>query len=160
MNNDHSILKRLGFNENRKARNFLIKPRLQLKLAFYFLFLSLGFVFVTVLFGKLYFEQTYITLVGHTTQSEYIQAVVTQQIHDFKSLSLMLLAVYVVMVIVLATVYTHRMIGPTMPILRHIKALKDGFYSHRVKLREYDCFQDMADELNELAESLEQRQQK
>jgi methyl-accepting chemotaxis protein len=160
MNNDESILKRLGFNENRKARNFLLKPGLQLKLAFYILLLSLGFVFITVLFGKLYFEQTYITLVDNTTQSEYIQAIVTQQIHDFKSLSLLLLAVYTVMIVLVATVYTHRMIGPTLPIMRHVKALKDGFYSHRVKLREYDCFQELADELNELAETLEQRQQR
>ena len=159
MNNDESILKRLGFNENRKARNFLLKPGLQLKLAFYVLLLSLGFVFITVLFGKLYFEQTYITLIDNTTQSEYIQAIVTQQIHDFKSLSLLLLAVYTVMIVLVATVYTHRMIGPTLPIMRHVKALKDGFYSHRVKLREYDCFQELADELNELAETLEQQKQ-
>ena len=159
MNNDESILKRLGFNENRKARNFLLKPGLQLKLAFYVLLLSLGFVFITVLFGKLYFEQTYITLIDNTTQSEYIQAIVTQQIHDFKSLSLLLLAVYMVMIVLVATVYTHRMIGPTLPIMRHVKALKEGFYSHRVKLREYDCFQELADELNELAETLEQQKQ-
>jgi methyl-accepting chemotaxis protein len=159
MNNDESILKRLGFNENRKARNLLLKPGLQLKLAFYVLLLSLGFVFITVLFGKLYFEQTYITLIDNTTQSEYIQAIVTQQIHDFKSLSLLLLAVYTVMIVLVATVYTHRMIGPTLPIMRHVKALKEGFYSHRVKLREYDCFQELADELNELAETLEQQKQ-
>lgn len=159
MKNNQSILKRLGFNENRKARNFLLKPGLQLKLAFYFLLLSLGFIFTTMLFAKLYFEQTYITLAGNTAQSEYIQAVVTQQINDFKSLSMIMLVVYVVMVVIVATVYTHRMIGPTLPVLRHIKALKEGFYSHRVKLRENDCFQEMADELNELAETLEQRQQ-
>ena len=159
MNNDQSILKRFGFNEHRKARNLLLKPVLQLKLALYVLLLSLTFALITVLFGKLYFEQTFVTLVENTTQAEYIQAVITQQIHGFKSLSLLLLAVYVVLVVVLATVYTHRMIGPTLPIMRHIKAMKDGFYSHRVKLRNYDCFQELADELNALAETLEKRQQ-
>ena len=64
MKNNQPILKRLGFNENRKARNFLLKPGLQLKLPFYFLLLSLGFIFTTMLFAKLYFEQTYITLAG------------------------------------------------------------------------------------------------
>ena len=159
MNNDQSILKRFGFNEHRKARNLLLKPVLQLKLALYVLLLSLTFALITALFGKLYFEQTFVTLVENTTQAEYIQAVITQQIHGFKSLSLLLFAVYVVLVVVLATVYTHRMIGPTLPIMRHIKAMKDGFYSHRVKLRNYDCFQELADELNALAETLEKRQQ-
>jgi hypothetical protein len=159
MNYYQAILRRLGVNENRKARNFLLKPALQLKLAVYALMLSLGFILITLLFGKLYFEQTFITLVGNTTQAEYIQAIVTQQVHDFKSMSLLLLVGYTVLMVVLITVYTHRMIGPTLPIMRHIKALKDGFYSHRVTLRRHDCFQELANELNALAETLEQRKQ-
>jgi len=63
------------------------------------------------------------------------------------------------LMVVLITVYTHRMIGPTLPIMRHIKALKDGFYSHRVQLRRHDCFQELANELNALAETLEKRKQ-
>jgi methyl-accepting chemotaxis protein len=157
MNHYQSILRRLGINENRKARNLLLKPALQLKLALYALMLSLVFILLTLLFGKLYFEQTYITLVENTTQGEYIQAIITQQMHDFKSMSLLLLVGYTVMMVVLITVYTHRMIGPTLPIMRHIKALKNGFYSHRVQLRRHDCFQELADELNTLAETLEQR---
>ena len=157
MNINQSILRRLGFNENRKARNLLLRPRLQLKLALYALILSLGFLLITVLFGKLYFEQTYITLVENTTQAEYVQAIINQQLHDFKSMSLLLLAGYIVMMVVLVAVYTHRMIGPTLPIMRHVKALKEGFYSHRVKLRRYDSFQELADELNALAETLEKR---
>jgi len=155
MNNDHSILRRLGLNEHRKARNLLLKPVLQLKLAVYALMLSLGFMLLTALFGKLYFEQTYITLVENTTQAEYVQAILNQQVHDFKSMSLLLLAGYIVSMVVLVTVYTHRIIGPTLPIMRHVKALREGFYSHRVKLRRYDCFQELADELNALAERLE-----
>ena len=159
MNETQSILRRLGLSENRKARNMLLKPVLQLKLALYAIVLTLIFLCTTVFFGKMYFEQTYITLVENTTQAEYIQAVVSQQIYQFKSMFLLLLVVYTVMMVVLITVYTHRMIGPTLPIMRHIRALKDGFYSQRVRLRRYDCFQEMADELNKLAEALEKRKQ-
>jgi hypothetical protein len=159
MNNDQSILKRLGINGDRKASGFVLKPVLQLKLALYVLLLSLIFVSVTLLFGKLYFEQTYVTLIESTTQAEYIQAVITQQIHRFKFLSLQLLAVYTVLVVLLVAVYTHHMIGPMVPIIRHVKALKDGFYSRRVKLRRHDCFQELGDELNALAETLEKREQ-
>jgi len=159
MNNDQSILRRFGMNENRKARNFLLMPALELKLALYFLLLSFAFVLITILFGKLFFEQTYITLIENTTQADYVNAVIDQQIHKFKSLSLLLLVAYVVMVVVLAAVYTHRMIGPMIPIKRHVKALQDGLYSRRVKLREYDCFQGLADELNVLAETLEKQHQ-
>mgnify|MGYP001816577958 CR=1 FL=1 len=112
MNETQSILRRLGLNENRKARNMLLKPVLQLKLALYAIMLTLIFICSTVFFGKMYFEQTYITLVENTTQAEYIQAVVTQQVHQFKSMFLLLLVVYTVMMVTLITVYTHRMIGP------------------------------------------------
>lgn len=159
MSNDQSILKRLRFEEHRKARNLLLKPVLQLKLALYVLLLSLSFVLITVMFGKLYFEQTLVTLVENTTQADYIQAVISRQLTGFKSMSLLLLGVYAVLMVVLAMVYTHRMIGPMLPITRHVKALNDGFYSHRVTLRRHDCFQELADELNVLAETLEKRQQ-
>ena len=152
------LLRRLGFNENRRATNLLLRPMLQLKLALYALILTLVFVSITVLFAKLYFEQTYITLVENTTQAEYIQAVLTEQVHSFKSMSLLLLVAYTVLMVVLVLVYTHRMIGPTLPIMRHIKALKNGFYGHRVKLRRYDCFQELAEELNALAKELERRE--
>lgn len=159
MNETQSILRRLGLSENRKAVNLLLKPVLQLKLALYAIMLTMVFLCTTVFFGKMYFEQTYITLVENTTQAEYIQAVVTQQVHQFKSMFQLLLVVYSVMMVVLITVYTHRMIGPTLPIMRHIRALRDGFYSQRVKLRRYDCFQELAAELNKLAEVLERRKE-
>lgn len=151
------LLRRLGFDENRRASNILLRPMLQLKLALYALILTLIFVSITVLFAKLYFEQTYITLVENTTQAEYIQAVLTEQVHSFKSMSLLVLVVYSVLMVALVSVYTHRMIGPTLPIMRHIKALKNGFYGHRVKLRRHDCFQELAEELNALAKELERR---
>ena len=159
MNATQSILRRLGLSENRKAANLLLKPVLQLKLALYAIMLTMIFLCTTVFFGKMYFEQTYITLVENTTQAEYIQAVVTQQVHQFKSMFQLLLVVYSVLMVVLITVYTHRMIGPTLPIMRHIRALRDGFYSQRVRLRRHDCFQELADELNKLAETLEKRKE-
>jgi len=60
-------------------------------------------------------------------------------------------------VIVVTSVYTHGLIGPVLPIMRHVKALQEGLYSHRVKLRKHDAFQELAGDLNELAEVLERR---
>jgi signal transduction histidine kinase len=83
--------------------------------------------------------------------------VIARQTQEFKLLSLLLLAVYAAAVTVITTIYTHRLIGPTLPIRRHIKALRDGLYSHRVVLRKHDGLQDVADELNALAKTLEER---
>ena len=61
----------------------------------------------------------------------------------------------VLLVIVVTVIYTHRLIGPAIPLLRHVKALQAGVYTHRVSLRRHDAFTELADELNELADSLQ-----
>ncbi len=149
-----SVLRSLGLDERRKARNFLLKPGIQLRLPLYVLLLSLTFLLLGVLFGNLYFEQIYITLLQTTTQSEYVQQVLARQTQDFKELVLLLLTGYVLLVIVVTVIYTHRLLGPAIPLLRHVKALNAGRYTHRVSLRRHDAFTELADELNELAESL------
>ncbi len=152
-----TISRLFGLNEHRKARNLLLRPAFQLKLPLYILLLSMAFLVLGVLFGNLYFQQTYMSTLATSTQPEYLQQVIARQTQEFKLLSLLLLAVYAALVTVITTIYTHRLIGPTLPIRRHIKALRDGLYSHRVVLRKHDGLQDVADELNALAKTLEER---
>ena len=45
-------------------------------------------------------------------------------------------------------------IGPTVAFKRHIRALREGNYDSRVVLRKGDAFDDVADELNLLAQAL------
>ena len=151
------ISRLFSLNEKRKTYNLLLKPAFQLKLPLYILLLSMAFLVLGVLFGNLYFQQTYMSALATSTQPDYLQDVIARQAQEFKFLSLLLLAVYAALVTVITAIYTHRLIGPTLPIRRHIKALRDGLYSHRVKLRKHDGLQDLADELNALASALEER---
>lgn len=151
-----SISRVLGLNEHRKARNMLQQAAHQLKLPFYIILLSVVFLLLTVMLGNIYFQQTYDSMMATSTQPDYLQQVITQQAHDFRMLSLLLLAVYAALVIVVSTIFTHRLIGPTLPIKRHITALQQGRYGQRVVLRRHDGLQDVAEELNLLAEALEQ----
>ena len=151
-----SFIRSLGFHEQRKASNLLLQPGYQLKLPVYILLLSATFVLVGLLLGNLYFEQTYVTMIQNTTQSEYLQQVINQQLQEFRGMSFLLLFVYMLLTIVITTVYTHRLVGPVIPLSRHIKALTEGRYAHRVNLRRNDALQELAAQLNELAETLEQ----
>jgi len=150
-----SVLRSLGLDERRKARNFLLKPGIQLRLPLYVLLLSFTFVLLAMLFGNLYFEQTYITLLQTTNQSEYVQRVLARQTQEFRLLAMLLLSGYVLLVIVVTVVYTHRLIGPAIPMLRHVRALQEGRYTHRLNLRRHDTFIELAEELNRLAETLQ-----
>jgi len=51
--------------------------------------------------------------------------------------------------------FSHRIFGPTVPILRMIHNLEDGNFSHRIHLRKHDELKPIADALNDLAASLE-----
>lgn len=145
----------MGFDERRKGRGLLLRPGLQLRLPLYVLLLSFTFLLLGILIGNLYFEQTYVTLVENTTQSEYLQRLIAQQTREFKLMALLLLAVYVLSMMVLTAIFTHRLIGPTVPLLRHVEALREGRYSQRVNLRKHDAFVDLAVALNGLAETLQ-----
>ena len=151
-----SFLKILGYNERRKARNFLLRPALQMKLPLYTLSLSFAFGSLAFLVGYIYFEQIYTMMLESTAQGSFLQEAISEQTTNFMEASIMLLIWYVLLMIVITTVYTHRIIGPIVAITRHIRALKDGLYSHRVTLRSRDELKDLAGELNELAEILEQ----
>ena len=48
-----------------------------------------------------------------------------------------------------------RVVGPVVAFQRQVEALKNGDYQSRVRLREKDCFDDLAQDLNELASLLE-----
>lgn len=152
-----SLFRAVGLDERRKTKNFLQKPAFQLRLPLFILLLSVAFLLLALALGNLYFEQTFATMMATSSQTEYLQAVISEQTREFRFLSLLLLAVYAALVIVVTVIYTHRLIGPVLPVMRHIKALQEGLYSHRIKLRSHDAFQELAGELNELAAVLEKR---
>lgn len=152
-----SLFRAVGLDERRKTKNFLLKPAFQLRLPVFILLLSLGFLLLALALGNLYFEQTFATMMATTSETEYLQAIINEQTREFRYLSLLLLALYSVLVVVVSVIYTHRLIGPVLPIMRHVRALQEGLYSHRVRLRSHDSFQELAGELNELAAVLEKR---
>src|ERR1044072_8322896 len=53
--------------------------------------------------------------------------------------------------------FSHRIFGPTVPILRMIHNLEDGNFAHRIHLRKHDELKPIADALNDLAAKLEAR---
>jgi len=151
-----SFLRILGYHERRKARNLLLKPAFQLKLSIYILILSATFGSLALWVGDVAFKNVYVLLLEDATHRMYFQQVIDEQVRNVMRVSIALFAGYIVLVIAVTAIFTHRLIGPAVAITRHIRALKEGLYAHRVRLRKNDELEDLADELNELAEILEQ----
>jgi signal transduction histidine kinase len=79
-----------------------------------------------------------------------------EQTANFFATTACICAAYVLTTVTICVTYVHRVIGPTIPLRRHIMALADGDYSSRVQLRGSDAaMEELADELNELARQLE-----
>ena len=70
-------------------------------------------------------------------------------------LLLAILFFYIVTNLVVAVVYTHRMVGPIVAFRRHVAFLLEEDYSKRVHLRRGDAFHELAEDLNVLTEKLE-----
>lgn len=52
---------------------------------------------------------------------------------------------------------SHRIFGPMVKIQRHIDDLMAGRYDSRIQLRRFDEFQDLAEQLNQLSVTLQQK---
>jgi len=64
--------------------------------------------------------------------------------------------IYFFITVAVSIFFTHRLVGPTYAFRRHIRELKNGNYGSRVVLRKGDAFQEVAEDLNDLAVTLEQ----
>jgi methyl-accepting chemotaxis protein len=139
----------------RKTINLLLQPNLQLKLPLYVLLLTL--MFALLLWAVLCqgFEGFYEFLMLQSNVGEQIGPIIKYQTNAvIMVLSVMTIA-YVILIIGLSVVYLHRLVGSTIAFSRHVRALRNGEYSSRIKLRKNDAFWELAQDMNDLAASLE-----
>jgi len=64
-----------------------------------------------------------------------------------------LFVLYILLLASVCVAYTHKLIGPLRPFVRHVERQTEGDYSSRVKLRknDLDLYNEYAERLNELA---------
>jgi methyl-accepting chemotaxis protein len=143
----------VGPNGQRRMANFLLQPSLQLRLPAYFLLITIGFGMVLAVAVTGAYRNLYETVAAE--QPAYVEQILHAQTQDFILFSSMIAIGYLLTVLVVSVVHSHRMVGPSVALRRHVEALKNGDFSARVALRRKDAFGDLAEDLNELAMLLE-----
>jgi signal transduction histidine kinase len=94
-----------------------------------------------------------------TNVPESYQEQILSQTQDFSIVGAAILGAFVLTMLGFCIAYTHTLLGPTIPLRRHVQSMKDGNYNARNKLRESDAaHQGLADDLNELASILQHAQ--
>ncbi len=142
--------------ERRHKMNLLLQPALQLKLPAVLLIATLGFAALQVAHTQFAYGKLFDIVLAEAGRPPFLENLLREQTADYIEVTSAFTFVYILVVVILSVAYAHRMIGPTVPLRRQIEALKNGDYSARVALRRGDAFSEMAEDLNELAQVLEE----
>ncbi|MCY4444611.1 MAG: hypothetical protein OXC44_07425 [Proteobacteria bacterium] len=168
----------------RRLRNLLLKPRAQIELVINILTITIFFGLASCLIIYFQLNDLFTNLYDASNISDYISEITTvnesanvadthntqtSQTLGEKQTSLLenwnmtikwllvFIIVYVITTVLICMVHSHRMIGPTIAFQRQLTQLLSGNYKARVKLRDGDYYQNIADLLNGLSEHLEKR---
>ena len=141
-------------NPRRKTKNLLLKPFLQLKLPLAVVAVTLGAVGIVAYQTQSAFLELFGYALREVDQPEVYEGLLTQIRSSALTLGTAALVGYVLTVVVICVVYAHKLIGPTVAFRRHVEALKNGDYASRVHIRDGDAFEELAEDLNELASIL------
>ncbi len=137
------------------ARRAIRLPQtvVQLKLTVYLLILTLAFGALFAWHSTAAYERLDGLLISSLPDRH--RAMLRHKTRAFAVVSATILDGYAVFVLGFCVAYTHSLLGPMVPLRRHIQALKDGRYGSRVELRKSDTvYLEMAQDLNDLAQSL------
>ncbi len=141
-------------NPRRKSWNLLQRPDLQLRLPAYLLALTLAFVGLLSAHTWDVYGRLFARAVAESNQPAWFERTLSAQTGDFALVWGAITLAYVLSVVILCVAYVHRMVGPLVPLRRHLEAMKNGDFSVRTHLRSRDAFQELAEELNELTAAL------
>ncbi len=136
-----------------RRRKILLKPFLQLQFGLYSV-LPFSVALVYILY-TLWIRVRYILLETGVDQDALLH--VREQGLEASLNVFLALVFFTFCNMLVSTVLTFRLVGPTIAFRRHLRALIAGDYNVRTKLRRNDAFREVARDLNKLSAVLEAR---
>ena len=140
--------------KDRKLRNLLLEPMLQVKIGIYCVILSLLFAIAVVSVLYLNFQPLVANILELTDVPDELNEILSNYWSSSQLWVYGIVVVYMAVVISMSIWYTHRLVGPIVAFARHIDKLKEGDYSARTFIRKNDAFTNVAIKLNELSDVL------
>ena len=142
----------------RKIKNLLQKPKFQVRFGIY-LFLVSAFSAVALQMVVLQAFQEIIAelMADSDIDRAHIAAVADAPLQIIVPVLLAFLVAYAISFVILGIYLTHRIVGPMVPIRRHIEALSEGKYGITARIRKKDDLHELVDLLNTLSQKLAQR---
>lgn len=136
---------------NRKI--YLINPSFQYKLSFY----ASALVFVT---GLIYPFTIYILLSAISANFALKNPEIAMYYSDKRDLLILLLiglhVGFCILTFFCCIFFSHKIAGPLYKLQKHLKAIRDGFAPGKLFFRKGDYFQEIADDLNDTIDVMEE----
>ena len=144
-----------GFDSRRAFR--VLQLGAQIRLPLYLLIITVAFVSFFAWHTHSAYAKLYEMVMTNVPES--FQEQIVRQTQDFSIVGAAILGAFVLAMVGFCVAYTHTLLGPTVPLRRHVQSMKDGNYQARNKLRQSDAaHQGLADDLNELSSILQHAQ--
>ena len=137
----------------RRTVNLSIERSLQLELPVAFLLVTCAVViglaaYARAAFGRLFHE------IERAAAAPGLESLLRAQTSDFLMVAAVIAVSYAVIVSFMTLIWCHRLIGPVVAFRRMLASLLAGDPSARVQLRRGSAFNELADDLNALAERM------
>ena len=144
-----------GFDSRRAFR--VLQFGTQIRLPVYLLLITAAFTTLFAWHTHSAYSKLYAMVMTSVPESYHEEII--RQTQDFSIVGASILGAFVLAMLSFCIAYTHTLLGPTVPLRRHVQSMKDGNYQARNKLRKSDAaHQGLADDLNELASILQHAQ--
>ena len=141
----------------RSFKNVALQPMLQVKIGIYCIFIS---VFLGLSVGGIIYlnmRQFFQVIVELTGAQDEVKGLMLDYMKPAVIEVGIAIGLYIIAIIFVTLLYTHRFVGPTIAFRRHIQMISKGNYKYKTILREGDAFSEVANDLNSLSELLESR---
>ncbi|MBT4492021.1 MAG: hypothetical protein HOC70_02175 [Gammaproteobacteria bacterium] len=142
----------------RKISNFMLSPKFQLKLTYYYIGVGISIIVGTV--AGVYFKMMQIQdVMNNSIPTDFTaQSRITEFTFHIAQISMVGFVAFAVASFVFALMVSHRIAGPIVAITAYIEELKKGNYDYGRKLRPNDELTLIMDGLHELKAKLKEKE--
>lgn len=144
----------------RKLSNFLLTPRFQLKLTYYYI--AVGLVIIVSTVSAVFYKMSQIRdVMNNSLATDFAaQSTITDFTFQIAQISMLGFVAFAIASFIFALMVSHRIAGPVVAITAFIDELIKGNFAYGRKLRPNDELTLIMDKLHELSDSMEQSAEK
>ena len=138
----------------RRISNFLLTPKFQLKLSYYYMAVGVAIIIATgnVVYYKMMLVQD---IMNNSLATDFsAQSRITEHMFQIGQASLIGFVAFAIASFTFALLVSHRVAGPALAITEFINELKEGNFEYGRRLRPNDELTVIMDNLHELNEVL------